>query len=479
MARPSENMAEHSTENNLTAQNGNVHNMTDESQQKEESCKSVWNLNMHLAYILGILLRILLMASDEDGSLRNRVELATPLNSYARLTEGVTLWRDHKIDPYSGVIFHETPLTLQLFSTIPSDWVPYLFILLDVIAALCIGWLAREMAKYYLEEQTERESEWHEDAAELSLDHEELNKMERRVQLVYLFHPYLVGNCVAKTTTTLTNLILVLFLLSAMKRKRTLACAFLALATYQCFYPIMLIFPLCICLAQRRNDVNSISQIFFNVVFPTVSTFLLAFGALNILSYELMGKNWSFLGSTHGFILSVPELTPNIGLFWYFFTEMFEHFRLFFVWTFQLNCFIYVMPLSIQFRRHPFLLSWTFIALTAIFKSYPCYGDVGLYIALLPILAHLFSYMKQTFIVGNMFLAATVFGPVLYQMWIYNGSANSNYFFAINLVFGTAQIFLVTDLLFAQIKREFYLRNGYKALHPTGDPQKDLKLVMK
>ena len=65
--------------------------------------------------------------------------------------------------------------------------------------------------------------------------------------------------------------------------------------------------------------------------------------------------------------------------------------------------------------------------------------------------------MKQMFIVGNMFLAATVFGPVLYQMWIYNGSANSNYFFAINLVFGTAQIFLVTDLLFAQIKREFYL----------------------
>ena len=108
-----------------------------------------------------------------------------------------------------------------------------------------------------------------------------------------------------------------------------MACVFLALATYQCFYPIMLIFPLCICLAQRRNDVNSISQIFFNVVFPTVSTFLLAFGALNVLSYELMGKNWSFLGSTHGFILSVPELTPNIGLFWYFFTDMFEQFSLF------------------------------------------------------------------------------------------------------------------------------------------------------
>ena len=42
-----------------------------------------------------------------------------------------------------------------------------------------------------------------------------------------------------------------------------------------------------------------------------------------------------------------------------------------------------------------------------------------------------------------MFLATTALGPILYHLWIYNGSANANYFFAINLVFGTAQIFLV------------------------------------
>ena len=445
----------------------------------EEPHNSLWSLNMNLAYLLGIVLRLLLLSADDDRSLTNRVELATPLNSFARLTEGVTLWRDHRIDPYSGVIFHETPLTLYLFSSVPSSMVPILFVLIDVIAALMIGFLAREMVKYYLQEQNEQDSERHQDAEELCLSLEELNKMERRSQLVYLFHPYLVGNCVAKTTTTIANLILVIFLLATVKRKRTIACLFLALATYQSFYPIMLIFPLCICLAQSHRNSNSPSQVLTRVVLPTIRDFLLFFGLLNLVSYELMGKNWNFLGSTHGFILSVPELTPNIGLFWYFFTEMFEHFRLFFVWTFQLNCFIYVMPLSIQFRKHPFVLTWTLIALTAIFKSYPCYGDVGLYLALLPILAHLFPYMKQMFIVGNMFLAATVLGPVLYQMWIYNGSANSNYFFAINLVFGTAQIFLVTDLLFAQIKREFYLKNGFKALQPTGDPQKDLKLVMK
>ena len=112
---------------------------------------------MHLAYSLGIILRLLLLSSDEDRSLINRVELATPLNSFGRLTEGVTLWRDHKVDPYSGVIFHETPLTLYFFSIIPSSMVPSLFILIDVIAALVVGYLTREMAKYYFQEQCEQD----------------------------------------------------------------------------------------------------------------------------------------------------------------------------------------------------------------------------------------------------------------------------------------------------------------------------------
>lgn len=48
--------------------------------------------------------------------------------------------------------------------------------------------------------------------------------------------------------------------------------------------------------------------------------------------------------------LSVPDLTPNMGVFWYFFTEMFEHFRTFFICVFQINAFIYTLPLAIRLR---------------------------------------------------------------------------------------------------------------------------------
>lgn len=87
--------------------------------------------------------------------------------------------------------------------------------------------------------------------------------------------------------------------------------------------------------------------------------------------------------------LKVPDLTPNIGLFWYFFTEMFDHFYLFFTYVFQLNPFIYVIPLAIRFDDNVPLLSFTLCAIMAIFKSYPSIGDVGFYLALLPLWNHL------------------------------------------------------------------------------------------
>ena len=33
--------------------------------------------------------------------------------------------------------------------------------------------------------------------------------------------------------------------------------------------------------------------------------------------------------------LTLPDLTPNPGLWWYFFTEMFDHFRAFFLMVFS------------------------------------------------------------------------------------------------------------------------------------------------
>ena len=82
-----------------------------------------------------------------------------------------------------------------------------------------------------------------------------------------------------------------------------------------------------------------------------MTTFAITLGIIYYLSYLVMGNSWTFMFSTLGFTLAVPELTPNMGLFWYFFTEMFEHFRVFFVCTFQINCFVYVYPLASRLKN--------------------------------------------------------------------------------------------------------------------------------
>lgn len=109
----------------------------------------------------------------------------------------------------------------------------------------------------------------------------------------------------------------------------------------------------------------------------------------------------------------VSDLTPNIGLFWYFFMEVFTHFRTFFAFVFQAHAFIYTIPLALQFgyvweksdlftlifcfciclcfinylellfffkkkqSEHPIFLFFIQSGIVAIFKSYPSLSDVS------------------------------------------------------------------------------------------------------
>ena len=71
---------------------------------------------------------------------------------------------------------------------------------------------------------------------------------------------------------------------------------------------------------------------------------------------------WSLerLLQSYGTALLTNDLQPNIGLFWYYFTEIFTHFRVFFLFVFQYHLFIYFIPLtwrlkSVIITRSPLL----------------------------------------------------------------------------------------------------------------------------
>jgi GPI-anchor transamidase subunit U len=228
----------------------------------------------------------------------------------------------------------------------------------------------------------------------------------------------------------------------------------LALETQKNFYPMILIVPVALSFSDSSKSKVS-SRIF------TILTFFAFLGGLQYLCYQLMGNSWKFLDSTYGFIIHCRDLTPNIGLFWYFFTEMFDHFRELFLYTFQLNTTIlYLLPLTFTFKDCPEFLFTVLLALTTIFRSYPCVGDIAFYMSLIPVWNRVTPFMSHNFIVISTFLVTSILGPTVYHLWMYAGSANANFYFGVTLVFCTANIFLLTDLTFAYLKRKFCLENG-------------------
>ncbi|EZA48194.1 hypothetical protein DMN91_009774 [Ooceraea biroi] len=406
-----------------------------------------WLSNFTLAGTI----RLLLMNSEYQKIIGNRVEVSTALNSWKRVTEGVYL-HEIGIDPYQGDLFHETPIGLYFFNFVQKNlprWALFLlFVVTDLATAVCLALTAKH---YAIELTTKRKREKIHNEGTLGDGVSSTSALY--VCAGYLFNPFTILNCVGLTTTVFTNLLCSIVLVSMTRRSTLWSCASIALLTLQGLYPVSLMVPATIYVANATKEKRT-GIITMLIVFTGILAMLFA------ISYCIIG-GWSFLRSTIGFILTVPDLRPNIGLYWYFFTEMFEHFRWLFIASFQINVsLLYIVPLALRLRRDPMLLAFSYLAIAAIFKSYPCIGDVGFYISLLPLWKHLFQHMQQGFIVGCFVLFCTVFAPTVWHQWIYSRSANANFYFGVSLAFAIAQIFLLTDILFASVKHEFAVQHG-------------------
>lgn len=164
----------------------------------------------------------------------------------------------------------------------------------------------------------------------------------------------------------------------------------LGLASYLSLYPILLLPPM-ILLCYDRLARDSKTP-------PPISTFVIKHTGLLFAStvwllytsYILTGGSWEFLASTHGVHLLLPDLTPNVGLWWYFFIEMFDSFREFFLGVFWLHLAGYVGGLSVRVRSQPLFIITCLLGIFAIFKPYPSISDTSLYFAMLPLYRHIF-----------------------------------------------------------------------------------------
>lgn len=227
----------------------------------------------------------------------------------------------------------------------------------------------------------------------------------------------------------------------------------LSFAAYLSMYPLLLLPPLILLAYDRRNDSNQ-KPYLLQFAAKNVAIVATSVSTLFSVSYLLTGS-WEFVPSTYGIQLTLTDLTPNVGLWWYFFIEMFDSFRAFFLGVFWLHLSSYVGGLSIRIRTQPLVVLTLLLGIFSIFKPYPSISDASLFFAMVPLFRHLFPLMRYTYLATSTVLYATFLGPAFYHLWVYAGSGNANFFYAITLVWSLGQSLMVSDLAFAVLRDEW------------------------
>jgi GPI-anchor transamidase subunit U len=302
--------------------------------------------------------------------LTSQVEISTPVSSFKRLQEGLFLYR-RGVSPYDGGLFHQAPLLLVIFELIP--WPGVIFTILDLVNALA------------LEQITESGESV---ATRLFKSPRADDRFEATaIAAAYLLNPFTIVACLGRSTTAFTNAAIIQGISSAVQGRAVQTTLALALATYFSMYPVLLLPPLLLLCWDRSSQSSKSASSF---IAQCLGQFTSGLVALFFSTPLILGNAWTFAGATYGTQFSVPDLTPNIGLWWYFFIEIFDSFRNYYIGVFWLHIGSYVGGLTLRLRQQPLFVLTTMLGLLAIFKPYPSISDVSLYLAFVPLYKHIF-----------------------------------------------------------------------------------------
>ncbi|XP_061364214.1 uncharacterized protein LOC133307676 [Gastrolobium bilobum] len=437
-----------------------------------------------------VILRLILIYFPKNLNLSSRPEVSTPLTSIRRLAEGYWL-KQSSMSPYAGSMYHGSPLLLTLLGPLTVTRIEgqpdhllcsLVFVIADVVTAMLICAAGEKLQVSY------SSSLQFLGLHDLSENSEVLPSGDFAA-LVYLWNPFTVVACVGLSTSAIENLMVVLSLYGACTRLVPLAAFGWVMATHLSLYPAILIIPVILLLGygpdapprklfwQRKNikAVNSSSSD-TSCLEEEVKNQL---RVLNVFSWRpvVLFMLWTFLWSsyvlvlcgiyfqqhgglqelfkrTYGFILTIQDLSPNIGVLWYFFAEVFDFFRNFFLIVFHGNILLMIVPLALRLNHRPCFLAFVYIVISSMLKSYPSVGDSALYLGLLGLFAYELRDMKFSFFLFSGYVGVSLLSPVMHNLWIWRGTGNANFYFATAIAYACFQIILVVESVSAMLNHD-------------------------
>ncbi|CAM9018307.1 unnamed protein product [Wickerhamomyces anomalus] len=374
--------------------------------------------------ILAFVIRfgIFIIAPSIANSLEESIEFSTLITSYKSLKEGLFLYSNN-INPYDGGVVHHQPLLIILYQYF-QDFDQLLYSIVDTYIV------------YYLINIS----------AKISSKNETIFFKPWIVGLIYALNPLAILSTLSKSTVLFQNFFIVWTLNSALNNDVFLTGVGISIASYLSYHPIFLVIPLIKLIHQNNNGQNQKVWLFL------VST-VISLGLLIGSSFYILGQDWKFIESTYGTVLKFTKIAPNLGLWWYYFTEMFEFFIPFYNSVFNLYNISFVLPLTIRLNGiFAFILSWGWLIFS---KSYPSLGDLSLYISLLFLLKPVFPFLRYPVISILLLLHSIILSPIFYHLWIDLGSGNSNFFYAITLVYSLGIISTLVDFTWGYLRYEY------------------------
>lgn len=436
-----------------------------------------------------IIFRFLVIYFSQNVNLTSRPEVATPLTSLRRLAEGYWLKRTG-MSPYTGSMYHGSPLLLSLLGPITVTSVggrssyplcSLLFVIADFLSAMLIRAIGTKLQVAYSQSLISLH------LLPLLESSETLSSGDIAA-LVYLWNPLTIMTCVGLSTSPVENLFIVLSLYGAIARLVPLAAFGWVVATHLSLYPSILILPVifllrygpdspprkyflqtnstalkdspsndrCLQTEMTTQIAAPINLSWRLVVHFLIWTFVWSFYLLILCGISLWqhGGLCEMLKRTYGFILSMEDLSPNIGVLWYFFAEVFDFFRHFFLIVFHMNILFMIVPLAIRLNHRPCFLAFVYIAISSMLKSYPSVGDSALYLGLLGLFINELAEMKFSFFLFCGYVGVFLLSPVMHNLWIWRGTGNANFYFATAMAYACLQIILVIESVSAMLNHD-------------------------
>ncbi|ANZ75587.1 BA75_02322T0 [Komagataella pastoris] len=365
----------------------------------------------------------LTIPADIESIIQDSVLFSTPTNSYKQLQEEFFLQHINHTASTS-------PLLITILNSIGND--KFLTNLIYSVVDISIAYLLVSTMRRFTKVDSER------------------------ILKLYLFNPLVLLSLVSKNTTIFNNLFIVAALNALTVSCYCLSAIFIATSAYFTYYSWYLMVPI-------LTYVYKETQCSLNV-FKTLLVFVATTVALILLTTQSKKEFLTYYKE----LLSFTTITPNLGLWWYFFTEIFEFFHNFFIVMFNLYTFVYVIPLTLKFQRRQdfrkglMFSIWVILALEAIFKPYPVIVDhilVHSYVPLWSVCFHDLKFPLLLSYLANMVLLLML--PIFYFMWINLSSGNANFFYAIGLVFSFIQVTVLMDFIWAMIQNSHRVCYGF------------------